>query len=204
MLCSALVLGAGVMWLWLHFNLPAERAGLPPLLLSGVVFSATLAIELALRPNFVEWFAVVPAALGSGTTVALSLRARERCNLCNRRLRYQAVTFRCPRCSMKVCDETCWNFEHRRCELCLEHRVPVLPQAESWWSRATGPRATQGRCLIRLASAAQADLRPCPNCRRTQCRSCWDFNNGECSRCGTALPDLPVSFGAVVDHAYLE
>jgi hypothetical protein len=76
--------------------------------------------------------------------------------------------------------------------------VPVLPTGDKWWTKVAGPRSGHGRCQICLGSAEQMDLRICPHCRRPQCRDCWDFSNGECQRCGTALPDLPASLTMTV------
>jgi hypothetical protein len=195
---AALVLGVGATLLWFHFDLPASRPWLPPLLLAAVVLLASVVLELGFKPDSAEWLAFVAAGLGSGVAVMLRLRNRARCNLCNCRLASQALRFRCPRCSQQVCEETCWNFEHRRCALCLEQRVPVLPMESAWWTRVAGPRAVQGRCQVCQAAADQADLRACPRCRRPQCRDCWDFRNGECARCGAALPELPASLGEIV------
>ena len=197
----ALALGVGATLLWFHFDLPASRPWLPPLLLAGVVLLASAVLEVGLRPDFGEWFAFLAAGLGSGAAVLFTLRNRTRCDLCNRRLQPQALRFRCPRCTQQVCEETCWNFEHRRCALCLEQRVPVLPIESSWWTRVTGPRATQGRCQVCLTAADQTDLRACPRCRRPQCRDCWDFRNGECARCNAALPDLPAALSDIIVSA---
>lgn len=197
----AFALGLGATLLWFHFDLPANQPFLPPVLLAAAVLLSSTVLELGLRPDFAAWFAFVFAALGSGLAVWLTLRNRTRCNLCNRRLASQALTFRCPRCSQQVCEETCWNFEHRRCSLCLEQRVPILPIETNWWTRTTGPRATQGRCQVCLTPAADTDLRTCPKCRRQECRDCWDFGNGECGRCGAALPDLPAALGNIVATA---
>ena len=201
---AALALGIVATLLWFHFDLPAARAWLAPLLLAGVVLLSTAVLEFGFRPDFAAWFAFLLAGAGSGATVALLLRNRARCNLCNRRLSSQALVFRCPRCTQQVCEETCWSFDHRRCALCLEQRVPVLPIETGWWNRVAGPRATQGRCQVCLAAAGQGpegpDLRACPRCRRPQCRDCWDFRNGECARCNAALPDLPASLGEMIAH----
>lgn len=196
----ALLLSAAVTWLWMHFDLPSGRVWLPPLAcVCAVMLCATLA-EMAFRNDFAEWFSFVPAAIGSSLTIYILLRSRARCALCNRRLATQSLIFQCPRCHMHVCDEFCWSFEHGRCTLCLEQRVPFLPTLEQWWTRVAGPRSIHGRCQICLGSAEKLDLRICPNCRRPQCRDCWDFNNGECQRCGTSLPDLPASLTMIVPH----
>jgi len=200
---AALVLSAGAAALWLHFELPSRRSWLPPLVLTLATLSVSLLLELAFRKNFAEWFAFLFAAAGSSLTMFFVLRSRVRCQLCQRRLASGTVVFACPRCGMHVCDETCWSYEHRRCELCLQQRVPILPVTESWWSRTTGPRFREGRCQVCLGDAGSVDLRACPHCRRMQCRDCWDFSNGDCARCGTTLPDLPESLrqAAAAIHA---
>lgn len=195
---GALLLGAGMTLVWLHLNLGTEKPWLPPLLLSAAVLLSSVILEVALRPIFGEWFAFLFAGAGSAAAMAIVLRNRRRCNLCSRSLSSQALTFRCPRCSQEVCEETCWNFEHRRCELCLQQRVPMLPIETAWWTRGTGPQVRQGRCQVCLVEADKTDLRACPKCRRLQCRDCWDFHNGECTRCAAALPDLPVALSSVI------
>ena len=197
-LVAAPLMSAAGAVLWLHFELPHRRGWLVALTLAAPSLLVVLTMELTLFHNSLTWFAPLPAfGAGLGTLFFLE-RSRVRCTLCNRRLGRQAVVFRCPRCQMQVCDETCWSFEHRRCRLCLEQRVPVLPVEDSWWLRGTGPRARFGRCQVCMASADQLDLRACPHCTRPQCRDCWDFNNGECARCGTALPDLPPTLRTAV------
>ena len=197
----ALLLGAGATALWLHLEIPSAHPWVPPVVCATTVLLSTVLAEFAFRGDFAEWFSFVLAGIGSGLTLYLLLRSRVRCALCNRRLSTQALTFQCPRCLLTVCDETCWSFEHRRCSLCLEQRVPVLPTGDKWWTRVAGPQSAHGRCQICLDSAENVDLRTCPNCRRPQCRACWDFNNGECQRCGAALPDLPASLTMTVTQA---
>ncbi len=194
----ALILSAVTTWLWRHFDLAPSRWWIPPLACAlGTLLSVAI-VEITFRADFAAWFSPLAAAIGSGVTVAVLRRAEARCGLCNRHLATQDVVFTCPRCTMHVCDATCWNYEHRRCQLCLEQRVPILTHTDEWWLRQTGPRARHDRCQLCRAAADQVDLRPCPHCRRAQCRDCWDFNNGECSRCGTALPDLPASLSHTV------
>lgn len=194
----ALLLGLAATWIWLHFELPIGAVWAPPVVCAAAVLLSGTLVEITFRRDFAEWFAFIPAALGSVVMLAVLRRASARCGLCHRSLASQDVVFTCPRCSMTVCDETCWSFEHRRCQLCLQQRVPLLPPQESWWLRAAGPRFQHDRCQICHGTAAEVDLRSCPHCRRAQCRDCWDFNNGECSRCGAALPDLPASLTATV------
>ncbi len=195
---AALVLSAVATWLWMHFKLPTGSVWVPPVVCAAAVLLSVALVELAFRRDFGEWFAFLLAALGSGMTLAVMKRTSAHCGLCNRNLALQDVVFRCPRCTMTVCDETCWDFEHRRCKLCLQQRVPIMPMQESWWMRVTGPRFHHDRCQLCHGAADQVDLRSCPHCRRAQCRDCWDFNNGECSRCGAALPELPASLTMTV------
>ena len=195
---AALVLSVAATWLWQHFELPTGGVWVPPLVCGVAVLLSVLLVELTFRRDFAEWFACLFAALGSGVTLAIMKRASAHCGLCNRNLMLQDVVFRCPRCAMTVCDETCWDFEHRRCKLCLQQRVPALPIDDGWWMRVSGPRTMHDHCQLCHSKADQVDLRNCPKCRRAQCRDCWDFNNAECSRCGAALPDLPASLTMTV------
>ena len=195
---AAALLSAAATWLWLHFDLPRGGVWVPTVVCAALALLLAALLEDTLRPNFFGWFTFLPAAVGSGLTVYLLRRSEARCNLCNRSLSASALVFTCPRCSMHVCDETCWSFEHARCQLCLEQRVHLLPTEESWWMRVAGPRSRHDRCQVCRGAADQVDLRLCPNCRRAQCRECWDFTNGECQRCRTALPELPASLSQTV------
>lgn len=195
---AAFLLSLAATWIWLHFELPIGAIWVPPAVSAAAVLLSVALVEITFRTDFAEWFAFVPAVLGSTLMLVFLVRARARCGLCHRSLASQDVVFTCPRCTMTVCDETCWSFEHRRCQLCLQHRVSLLPPQDSWWLRVAGPRFRHDRCQICHGTADALDLRSCPNCRRAQCRDCWDFNNGECSRCGTALPELPASLTMTV------
>jgi hypothetical protein len=197
LLGSAVLAVVGTL-LWLHFELPHRRSWAVSLLLSSAILASAVVLAFGSGNDFWRWLALPVAFTSSFITLLLLIRDRARCNLCNQRLKLQAVTFRCPRCTMLVCDERCWNFEHRRCAMCLENRVPVLPIQDSWWNRIAGSRSPNGRCQVCLASSEQADLRPCGKCRRLQCRDCWDFRNGECARCDATLAELPVSLREMV------
>lgn len=188
---ASLLLGAGLALLWHHFELPGGNGWVPALLCALIVLAAAATSALVLHPGFAIWFAPLLAAASCATAAALLQRNSRRCALCNRGLATQNLTFQCPRCHQVVCEESCWSFEHRRCSLCLEQRVPLLSNIESWWLRVTGPRSTYGRCSVCLGGPEQLELHLCPQCRRPQCRECWDFHNGECQRCGAALPELP-------------
>ena len=135
-------------------------------------------------------FAPLVAAVTAGVIVGISRMSSRRCGLCNRRIG-GGVAFDCPRCGLLVCENNCWAFEQCRCRLCEQNRVPVFSPDGRWWDRHFGPRGTHGRCQICQASAEEADLRMCGKCGRPQCRGCWDFANGQCSRCHWIVDDLP-------------
>jgi hypothetical protein len=165
---------------WLRIGLPAISSAAGVL----VVFAGS-----AGTPPYL-WFAPLLAALVAAAVVMLERQRSSVCGLCNRRIG-RGVAFACPRCGLLVCERQCWDFEHCRCRLCEQNRVPILPPDGRWWDRHLGARAPYGRCQICMATAADADLRPCGRCGRPQCRSCWDYANGQCSRCRWLAEDLP-------------
>lgn len=199
---AAIVLGAICTLIWVHFDLPHRQIWIPPVSL-GAASLLAVGIAALVRP-ISTLFVLVPilVAGSSFATLAFLTWDRPRCGLCSRRLRTQSVVFQCPRCKLEVCEESCWSFEHRRCHLCLEQRVPILPMQERWWSRVTGPPSEVGRCQVCLAAAQRAALRCCPKCRRLQCQDCWDFHNGSCTRCGESLPDLPSALTESIAKVY--
>lgn len=136
------------------------------------------------------WVAPLLALVVSAGVVGLRQVRSKRCALCERRLR-GGVAFECPRCCLVVCD-SCWVFERIRCRLCYQNHVPILPPDARWWDKRFGPRTTQGRCQVCMATAQEVDLRPCGKCGRPQCRDCWDNENGQCSRCKWIVDDLPL------------
>lgn len=196
-LFAALLIGVGGSFAARFFSVLDHPAWLLPVLL-GCNSLLGLGITFLERPfPAFEWLAVPLCMAVSGAFVWIQTMSRRRCGLCNRRLGPGALAFNCPRCGLVVCDENCWSFEHRRCQLCVEHRVPLLSAQKQWWDRALGPSAIQGRCQVCLASFQQSDLRPCGRCRRPQCRDCWDNLNGECARCGWTVPGLPESLNLI-------
>ena len=158
--------------------------------------TATLASLLGVLPRWVtrgtSALALAPlvAFASAGLRVAIQRATSRRCGLCNRKLD-RIVHFACPRCGLVVCDQGCWNFDHCRCRLCEQNKVPILTSDGRWWDKQLGPRVTYGRCQLCLAESQETDLRACPNCGRPQCRACWDSANGHCTRCRWILPDLP-------------
>ncbi len=195
---AAIALGATVALAWMRFELSHRQCWVIPSVVSTCCAIVFLIVKFGFHGDTLLLLSIPLAAGASFATALLSKWDSARCGLCNRRLRTQTVVFQCPRCRLHICEETCWSFEHRRCHLCLEQRVPVLSIQDRWWLRAAGPRYDQGRCQVCLAAANQVDLRCCPNCRRPQCRDCWDFHNGGCVRCGASLPYLPESLTMAV------
>jgi hypothetical protein len=192
-LLSAVLIGVLGMFAAHFFSLLDRPVWLLPVVLGGCSLLGLGITFLDRKFASFEWLAVPLCLLVSGGIVLLQTMSRKRCGLCNRRLSPNALTFTCPRCALIVCDESCWSFEHRRCQLCVEHRVPILSAQKQWWDRTLGPAAIYGRCQVCMVSFEQADLRHCGRCRRPQCRDCWDNLNGECARCGWTVPDLPES-----------
>lgn len=163
----------------------------PPML--AAASSLTGVLLCSLRPSRATWafgFAPALALATAGIVVLVRRGASKRCALCNRRLG-SGVAFECPRCGLLVCDQGCWDFDHCRCRLCEQHKVPVFSPDGRWWDKQLGPRTGHGRCQLCQSEAAEVDLRACAKCGRPQCRSCWDYANGQCSRCGWVIGDLP-------------
>lgn len=176
------------------FHVELERAWSPVAIVSG---ASLVGITIRFLGNtatadWTLWLAPLVAAITAGMVILLRSSSSRRCGLCNRRLG-RDLAFECPRCGLLVCDQTCWIFEHSRCRLCEENRVPIFSPDGRWWDRRFGPRMRQGRCQLCLAEAAEADLRACVKCGRAQCRPCWDFANGQCSRCQWIVDELPES-----------
>jgi hypothetical protein len=167
---------------WARILLPTGSS----LLGVAIVFFMTPGQELYV------WFACLLALAVSGIMVAVQGAGSKRCGLCGRRIRGR-VAFVCPRCGLTVCDHTCWVFEASRCRLCEQNHVPIFSPDGRWWDRQLGPRTDYGRCQLCQTPAEEADLRPCRNCGRPQCRDCWDSANGQCSRCQWTIEDLPDS-----------
>src|SRR5262245_47573802 len=93
-----------------------------------------------------EWWAPAAAGAVSCSWFVYQTTTRHRCALCNRRLGSSALAFECPRCSLVVCADACWDSEHLRCRLCEQNHVAILSAEPRWWDRQLGPRVSQGRC----------------------------------------------------------
>jgi hypothetical protein len=136
------------------------------------------------------WAAPLFAALSPGV-LALSIRLRgSSCQICHARLR-RLLFFSCPRCHLVAC-ENCWQFERGRCRLCDANQIPLFPLEFSWWQEHFGSQVLGERCALCLRAAdGRIAHWACGSCGHSQCRSCWDDNNGQCSRCAWTIPDLP-------------
>jgi hypothetical protein len=147
-------------------------------------------------PGFELSSPLLSLLVACGIEVTNRVRNRQ-CALCKRR-ELNGVLFKCPRCGLEVCENGCWNFEHLRCELCLELNVPILPPDARWWNRQFGPPFKGGHCQLCLVDGTENPLRTCPRCGRPQCTSCWDTANAQCKRCGWIAQELPESLGSYV------
>ena len=155
---------------------------------SGGVIVFLHAIDLDLRGY--AWLALVLAPGCALLVYEVDKHTGSRCSLCSRRSD-RSARFQCPRCGLLVCEKNCWSHEALRCKLCLENQVPVFDPDGRWWDRQFGPRFAEGHCQLCMAPVANADLRTCRRCGRPQCRHCWDMSNGQCSRCGWIVEELP-------------
>jgi hypothetical protein len=134
------------------------------------------------------WAAPLFAALSPGVLALTQSMRQGGCHLCHERRR---LCFSCPRCQLVACDN-CWEFERGRCRLCDANQIPLFPLDFSWWQEHFGSQVLGARCALCLRAAdARIAHWACAGCGHSQCRSCWDDNNGQCSRCGWTLPDLP-------------
>ena len=145
----------------------------------------------------VAWTAPLLAALPAGIPALGVVMRGARCQICNARLR-RLLSFSCPRCHLVAC-ENCWRFERGRCSLCEAHQVPLFPLDFSWWRERFGSQVHGRRCALCLHMADWNIAHwACRGCGHSQCRSCWDDNNGQCSRCGWTIPDLPAEMSEYV------
>lgn len=168
---------------------PAWIATLAPVV-SSALGIAIIYFLVAGKQDPILWLAPVAGLATCGCIQAFRRSGSRRCGLCNRRIG-RGVSFQCPRCGLLVCEQNCWVFGQCRCRLCEQNRVPFFPTDGRWWDRNFGPRAYYGRCQLCMATPEKADLRVCGKCGRPQCRECWDFANGQCSRCQWIVEDLP-------------
>lgn len=187
---GALVVGLLSFGIWRLFHVTFE-SGWAPVVLVGTASLVGVGLGYLSAPDWTVWLGPPVAVVAVGLVQLIRRGGGKKCGLCNRRLGEVALT--CPRCGLVVCDSGCWVHEHCRCKLCEDNRVPIFPPEGRWWDQRLGPRMRQGRCQLCLAEAADADLRPCRHCGRPQCRPCWDFNNGQCSRCQWVVDGLPES-----------
>lgn len=191
LICAALLapLGLGI---FRFFELETPSLWIPLSIPCGASAIGVAIVYLAVRNDPILLLAPLAAAAVAGAIEMIRRMSSRRCQLCNRRIG-GGLAFPCPRCGLVVCEQQCWSFEHCRCHLCEQNRVPVFTPDGRWWDRELGPRSPYGRCQLCLASAEEVDLRVCRKCGRAQCRECWDFSNGQCSRCQWTIEDLPES-----------
>lgn len=181
------------------FALETERLYLPPI---AAAAASLLGLALAEAGSGVAypravWAAPVFAAFLSGAPgLGIAMRGA-RCQLCRARLRH-LLYFSCPRCHLIAC-ENCWQFERGRCSLCDANHVPLFPLDFSWWQKHFGSQVQGGRCALCLHAADWSVAHwACGGCGHSQCRACWDDNNGQCSRCRWNIPDLPAAVSEYV------
>jgi hypothetical protein len=194
-LLSGVLIVAGMRVLALEI----EKLYLPPLVAAA---ASLLGLLLGMAGSGVTYSRVVWAApmLGALLPGLLALRIGLRgtkCQLCSMPLR-RLLSFACPRCKLLAC-ENCWQFERGRCRLCETNQIVLFPLDTTWWRKHFGPQIQGGRCAFcfRLSDERVAHW-ACAGCGHSQCRLCWDDNNGQCSRCGWTVPDLPADVSAYV------
>lgn len=144
------------------------------------------------------WMAPLLAALPTGMTALVTSMRGRRCQLCRTHVR-RLLSFCCSRCHLIAC-ENCWQFERDRCCLCEANQIPLFPIDVSWWQQCFGTQVHGGRCTLCFRGAdGRVAQWACAGCGHGQCRSCWDDNNGKCSRCGWMISDLPPEVSGKVD-----
>lgn len=195
LLCSVIIL-AGMRLLALE----TEHMYLPPLV-AAVASLFGLGFGIAgsgVNYSPIVWLTPVLAALPSGVlALRISLRGAK-CQLCLIRLR-GLLSFSCPRCHLIAC-ENCWQFERGRCSLCEANQVALFPFDLSWWQERFGSQTRGSRCAFCLSTADWNEAQwACRDCGHSQCSSCWDDNNGRCSRCGWTIPGLSAEVSEFVN-----
>jgi len=185
-LCGLLVL-AGIRVLALQIgNLYLPSIVAAAAVLPGVLFA--MAGSDVAWPRTV-WMAPLLAALPTSVAALVTGMRGRKCQLCRSSLR-GLLSFSCPRCHLVAC-ENCWQFERDRCRLCEANQIPLFPVDILWWQQRFGSQVHGGRCALCLRSAdGRVAQWACAGCGHSQCRPCWDDNNGQCSRCGWTIPDL--------------
>jgi hypothetical protein len=166
----------------------------PWLVLALTVFASAVGIGLGFLGSAADlnmWWAPPISGAVAGVWLIIVARNARECSLCSRRLSPADIAFVCPRCSLLVCEQRCWQFTHQRCRLCEENRVPIFVPDGRWWDRQFGARVKHGRCQVCMKTAEEADLRCCAGCGRPMCRECWDYVNGQCQHCDWLVSDLP-------------
>ncbi|HLJ88272.1 MAG TPA: hypothetical protein VKZ53_15745 [Candidatus Angelobacter sp.] len=170
-------------------------AGYVPTVLSFSASFVALAIIASFSSTY-SWAATWPApflaALFPAGWAARKFLLTSQCQICRRRRTRNIFVFTCPRCKLQAC-ELCWEHDKCRCRLCQQNQVPLFPQDFDWWAGNLGERVRVGKCTLCLTPADHtgSPLRACLYCHHAQCQLCWDDHNGQCSRCGWTVPELP-------------
>lgn len=148
------------------------------------------------------WIAPLLAALPPAVLLLDAIRRGETCDICHAPVR-RLLSFSCPRCHLVAC-ENCWQFERNRCHLCETNQIPLFPLDFSWWQDRFGTQVHGSRCALCLRTADWSMAHwACGGCGHPHCRSCWDDNDGRCSRCGWTIPELhwKTSSSAASEHS---
>jgi hypothetical protein len=173
--------------------LEIESIWLPPLVavatsLLGLVFGGA-GSDTTYPPMF--WMAPLLAAFAPGALALGIVMRGKKCQLCRAPLRW-LLSFSCSRCQLVAC-ENCWQFERDRCSLCEANQISLFPGDISWWRQRFGSQVHGGRCVLCLRNEdGRVAHWACTACGHSHCRSCWDDNNGQCSRCRWIIPSLVV------------
>lgn len=171
-----------------------------PVLAAAVSSTAGLLLAVVgaeVQITRMTWLAPLIAAMLAAIPALVGALRRARCPLCHAQL-HGLLAFACPRCHLKVC-ENCWQFERGRCKLCEANQVALFPQDLAWWQERFNRQAREGRCALCLRTADwEVAHWACDGCGHSQCRLCWDDNNGQCSCCGWTVQGLPEDVGEFV------
>jgi hypothetical protein len=166
-----------------------------PMMIAGVSVLLAVLIKWLSGSSSSGWQDGAALLFAPGTAwiaeVMLASGATRPCTVCKLPMQDQSA-LTCPRCEQSVCTRpTCWVARHLRCRYCHEREVIAFPTDERWWSARTGRRVANGSCSSCYKESTDADLRECQQCHWPMCRRCWDYHNGQCTRCKWIIPELP-------------
>lgn len=193
---AGIVLGIASFFFWKLLDLEAEGSGPGNVILTAglaACLGASLRTILGLPGSGLwDWIGVVVASSAAWSIYAIKGWGQTTlCFLCKLPVA-ESSSVSCPRCQQIVCVRpSCWDARHFRCTYCHERGVILFPTQENWWVSRLGRRATQGQCDSCYKEAHEADLQECGQCHWPLCKRCWDYHNGQCTRCKWVIPDLP-------------